>query len=514
VVHLVTCLARRLRLPLAVVMAALVATGCARGPDETQVRDAVQQQLDAALGGRILAVKSLVPAGSAPAADREGRVKYFNAQLEFARDYDFTNWNAHSVSSLGALLGAGPKGVIGLAEGGNRVGDRIGVYGSATFEKRGDRWELVPSTPLPAAGTAADVPAAAITAAVQPRPHEVPPPSPAQAAHAKLGELLTLPGSPGVTEAERDEILREELDRAYREARRRIEHKAGEIAVAGGPPGGAYAETLAALEARALVANVALTTLATEGSVGNIRLLADHSAEFAIVQNDIARSAYAGRGRFVGAPQRDLRAVASLFPETIQLVTRANAGIAGVADLRGKRVGIGPPGSGTRANALAILAANGMPDDALAATFAGPLPEAANALAKGSIDALFVTMHAPAPELARLAASTPIAWVPIGPSRELVDSGLVPITMPARTYAGQATPIPTLAAIALVVTRGDVPAAQVERVLSLLFEGKHAVESAAVSRIAIRTARTGVDLPWLPAADAWLAARGSPAPAK
>lgn len=510
-VRLVIRLATWLRLPLAVAMAALVAAGCARGPDDAQLRDAIQQQLDAALGGRILAVESLVPAGSASASGRDGRVKYFNAQLEFARDYDFTNWNAHSVSSLGALLGAGPKGVIGLAEGGNRAGDRIGVYGSATFEKRGDRWELVPSAQPPAAAAGAGVPAAALTAAVQPRPHEVPPPSPAQAAHAKLGELLTLPGPRGVSETERDGILREELDRAYREARRRLEHRADEIVVAGGPPGGVYAETLAALEARAQVANVALTTLAPEGSIGNVRLLVDRSAEFALVQNDIANNAYAGRGRFAGAPQRDLRAVASLFPETVQLVARANAGITSVADLRGKRVGIGQRGSGTRANALAILAANGIPDDGLAATFADTVPEAAKALAEGRIDALFVTMHAPAPELARLAASTPLVWVPIGPSRELLESGLVPITMPARTYAGQATPIPTLAATALVVTRDDVPAAHVERMLSLLFEGKHAVESAAVSRIAIRTVRTGVALPWSPAADAWLAARGAPA---
>lgn len=509
-VYLVTRFARSLWLPF-VVAAALVASGCARGPDEAQVRDAVQQQLDAALGGRVLTVKSLVPAGSAPLSGRDGRVKYFNAQLEFARDYDFTNWNAHSVSSLAALLGAGPSGVIGLTKGGNRAGDTLGVYGSAAFEKRGDRWELMPSAQLPAAA-AAEVPAAAIPAAVQPRPHEMPPPSPGQAAYAKLGELLVLPGSPGVTGSERDAILLDELERAYREARRRLEQKADEIAVAGGPPGGAYQETLAALAARAAAARAVLITLPSEGSIGNIRLLSDRSAQFALVQNDIARSAYAGRGRFAGAPQQDLRAVASLFPETIQLVTKSNAGITSAADLRGKRVGLGPAGSGTRANALAILAANGLSEDVLASTFAGSLPEAAKALTDGGIDALFITVHAPAPELQRLAASQPLAWVPIGPSREIVDSGLVPITMPARTYAGQATPVPTLAATALVITRDDVPPAQVERVLSLLFEGKHAVQSAAVSRIAIRTAREGVNLPWSPVADAWLAAHGSPSP--
>ena len=475
------------------------------------MRDAVQQQLDAALGGRVLTVTSLVPAGSAPLSGRDGRLKYFNAKLEFARDYDFTNWNSHSVSSLSALLGAGPKGVIGLTEGGNRKGDTLGVYGTAAFEKRGDRWALVPLAQQQAAATT-QVPAAGLTATVQPRPHEVPPPSPAQAAHAKLGELLALPRSPGVTESDRDAILLEEFQRAQREARRRLEQKADEIIVAGGPPGGAYQETLAALEARAAAAGVALTTMPSEGSVGNIRLLTDRRVQFALVQNDIARSAYAGGGRFAGAPQRELRAVASLFPETIQLVTKANAGISSVSDLQGKRVGLGPVGSGTRANAVALLAANGLSEDALAAVFAGSLNEAAQALAADRIDAFFVTVHAPVPELMRLAASNPLAWVPIGPSRELLASGLVPITMPAKTYAGQTAPIPTLATAALVVTRDDVPPAQVERVLSLLFEGKHAVQSAAVSRIAIRTAREGVNLPWSPVANTWLAAHGSPAP--
>lgn len=513
-VYLVTRLARSLRLALLLAAAALVAVGCARGPDEAAVRDALQQQLDAALGGHVLTVASLVPAGGAPLSGRDGRLKYFNAKLEFARDYDFTNWNSHSVSSLAALLGAGPKGVIGLTEGGNRKGDTLGVYGSAVFEKRGDHWTLAPSTPQPIAATI-EVPAAGLTSVVQPQPREMLPPTPAQAEYAKLGELLALAPSAGVTESDRQAILVEEFRRTHREARLRLEQKADEIAVAGGPPGGAYEETLAALDARAAAAGIALTTLPSEGSLGNIRLLIDRRAQFALVQNDIAASAYAGSGRFAGAPQRELRAVASLFPETIQLVTRAKSGITGVADLAGKRVGLGPAGSGTRANALAILDANGVAEDALAATYPGPLNEATRALAEDRIDAFFITLHAPAPALQRLAASTPLAWVPIGPSRELIAAGLVPITMPARTYAGQATPIPTLAATALLVTREDVPPVQVGRMLRLLFEGTHRVESAAVSRIALRTAREGVNLPWSPVADAWLAARAdAPAPAR
>ena len=125
-VRLVTRLARAGALLTLLAGVLLLSTRCSRGPDAADVRTALQEQLDAALGGRVLTVKSLVPAGSASLSGRDGRLKYFNAELEFARDYDFTNWNAHSVASLAALLGAGPKGVIGLKEGGNRAGDTLG----------------------------------------------------------------------------------------------------------------------------------------------------------------------------------------------------------------------------------------------------------------------------------------------------------------------------------------------------------------------------------------------------
>lgn len=506
-VRLVTRIARAWAL-LAVAAALLLAAGCNRGPDAADVREALQAQLDAALGGHVLTVKSLVPAGSATLSGRDGRLKYFNAELEFVRDYDFTNWNAHSVSSLAALLGAGPKGVLGLKEGGNRAGDTLGVYGSAAFQKQGDRWTLVALAPPPAAA-AAEVPAAALVSSVRQQPHEMPPPSPAQTEYAKLGKLLMLPRAPGLADSDREAILVEEFQRTNHAARLRLQQKADEIVVAGGPPGGAYQETLAALEARAAAAGIALASEPSAGSVGNIRLLTDNRAQFALVQNDIAAAAYSGTGRFAGAPQRDLRAVASLFPETIQLVTRAKSGISSVSDLKGRRVGLGPVGSGTRANALAILAANGVTEEMLATTLADPLTETTRALAEDRIDAFFVTVHAPAQAVQRLAAATPLAWVPIGPSSELVAGGLVPITMPSETYPGQTTPIPTLAATALLITREDVPPEQVERMLQLLFDGKHAVESAAVSRIQTRTARAGVNLPWSPVADAWLAARAA-----
>jgi TRAP transporter TAXI family solute receptor len=283
--------------------------------------------------------------------------------------------------------------------------------------------------------------------------------------------------------------------------------------LASGPAGGAYAELAQALDARAAKAEVPFEALPTEGSLGNLRLLSDRTAQFSLVQNDVARSAYAGRGRFSGAPRMDLRAVASLFPETVHLVARADAGIAGIADLRGKRVDLGLPGSGTRNNASALLVVSGVPEGDLASASASSLPDASEALAAGRIDAFFATIHAPAREIGRLAARTRLVIVPIGPSRELTDSGLIPLTLPALTYAGQAAPVPTLAATALLVTRADVAPAAVEAMLGLLFAPREGVAAAAVSQVALARAHDGLTIPLHPAAERWLAAHGMPASA-
>jgi TRAP transporter TAXI family solute receptor len=490
-------------------LAVLALAGCARGPDEQQVVQAMQQQLDAAMGGQVLAIERLRLAGSASLKEPPGRLVYFNAQLRLARDYDFTRWTSHSVASLGALLGAGPKGLIGLNPDGNRVGDVIGVHGTAAFAQEGTGWRLV-ANPLTGESEPARPGPAASVAAVQPRPREAAPPTPSQLALERLSDLVGRPAPATMNPAEHERIVHEELEHAHAALSQRLARQQTRLVVAGGPAGGAYEETIDALAERAKRAGLTLEPIVTEGSVGNIRLLVDRTAQFALVQNDVARNALLGRGRFAGAPQPDLRAIASLFPEAVQLVVRADAGIATVADLRGKRVALGPEGSGSRSNALALLEANGLAVDLLAAADAVPVPDALAALGAGKLDAAFVTAHAPAPAIQRLAKSLRIAIVPIGPSKALVDAGLVPFTIPARTYPGQDAPVPTVAATALLVARADVPDAQVDALLDLLFVRREAAASASVAQIATRTAREGVTIPMLAAADRWLAAHGSP----
>lgn len=490
-----------------IVVAALFLAGCSLGPPADEVRAAVQAQLDAALDGRVLTVSRFTRAGSAPRRGEDGRIVYFNAELTLERDYDFTKWDAHNVASLAALVGAGPRGVVGLRDEGNRKGDTLGVYGSAAFRAAGAGWQQVAlAPPAEDAPAPASVPAATV-ASVQPGPRELPPPSPLDQAMAAFAQLARSPTPPALAREDRDAILTEEATNATQRARRRLEQAEQRIVLAAGPSGGAYAETRAALRARAHAAHIPFDAADSEGSVTNLRILADRRAQFALVQNDVARSAHLGLGRFAAAAQADLRAVASLFPEPVHLITREGSGIAGPQDLRGKRVSLGVDGSGTRTNAQAVLAAHGLAPGVLGEAAALELAPALLALGEGRLDAVFATVHAPAAEVQRAFAVHRLALVPIGPAPALLDAGLVALTLPSRTYPRQAGPVPTVAAIALVVSRADVPDAQVDAMMGLLFERDEGAATAAVSRIGAGNARTGVGIPWHPRADARLAAR-------
>ena len=318
---------------LLVVLAAVLLAACGGGPPEDEVRKALQAQLDSALDGRVLTVSRFTRAGSAPMLrEGDGRIVHFNAQLTLDRDYDFTKWDAHNVASLAAVVGAGPKGIVGLKEGGNRKGDTLGVYGSAAFVREGSSWRQL-AVALPADTAEPQRVPAATVSAVQPGPREVPPATPLEQSLAQLDTLLKSTVHSTVGTVERDAIVREELESAMTAVRRRLDQAVSLIVLAAGPEDGAYAETAAALAARAREAHVAFAILDSQGSVENVRLLGERKAQFALVQNDVARNAQLGRGRFAGAPQ-ELRAVASLFPEPVQLVAREGGGVASVTDLK------------------------------------------------------------------------------------------------------------------------------------------------------------------------------------
>lgn len=116
------------------------------------------------------------------------------------------------------------------------------------------------------------------------------------------------------------------------------------------PYGGAMAQIL-----NSKVANMNVTAQATGASVENLKLMGKKEVELAIVQNDMIDYAYYGKESFKDSKIGNIRAIATLYPEVIQIVVSEESGINTLQEIRGKKFSVGAPGSGAEANARQIL---------------------------------------------------------------------------------------------------------------------------------------------------------------
>lgn len=147
------------------------------------------------------------------------------------------------------------------------------------------------------------------------------------------------------------------------------------------------------------------TAVASNGSVANVNAIVGGAAESGFVQADVAFWAYSGTGVFQGKPKvEDLRSIANLYPESVHLVVRKAANVKGIGDLKGKKVSLDEPGSGTLLNARAILGAFGVTEKDIKAEFVKP-NQAAELMKDGSLDAFFFTGGFPAAAISELAST-------------------------------------------------------------------------------------------------------------
>jgi uncharacterized protein len=161
------------------------------------------------------------------------------------------------------------------------------------------------------------------------------------------------------------------------------------------------------------VPGLVATSVASNGSVANVAAIAAGTAQSGFVQSDIAYWAYNGTGIYNGRPKIDaLRAIANLYPESVQLVVRKGAGIKSVRDLAGKKISIDEPGSGTLVDARLILQAFGMTEKDLQAQYL-PAQRVADSLKDGTVDGFFSVSGWPQSAVADLAATVGIELVPI-----------------------------------------------------------------------------------------------------
>ncbi|MDR9440027.1 MAG: TAXI family TRAP transporter solute-binding subunit [Halomonas sp.] len=168
------------------------------------------------------------------------------------------------------------------------------------------------------------------------------------------------------------------------------------------PYGGGLAEMIGKhIEGYDAVAEV------TGASVENMGLVWRGDSDLALALADTVYQAYNGTGDFEGRQLESIRALASIYPNAVQIVTLADSGIESLSDLEGKTVSVGAPGSGTEVNAQALLEANGISYDDFDPRRLN-FNETADAIRDGDIDAGFWSVGPPTSSIMNLATTRDI----------------------------------------------------------------------------------------------------------
>ena len=161
------------------------------------------------------------------------------------------------------------------------------------------------------------------------------------------------------------------------------------------------------------VPNLIASAVSSRGSVDNVNAIISGLRNSGFAQSDVAYWAYTGTGTMEGKePAKELRTIAALFQEHIHLVALKKSNINSVKDLKGKRVSLDEPGSGTYVDAKLILESNGLStSDVKAEALKGKA--ATDALRNGKVDAIFVVAGFPTGAIVELASAVDVKLVPI-----------------------------------------------------------------------------------------------------
>src|SRR5690606_6651148 len=213
----------------------------------------------------------------------------------------------------------------------------------------------------------------------------------------------------------------------------------------------------------------------TNASVDNVLLVQEGGADIAFALGDTVADAIAGKDQFEGR-EITICTLGKLYNNFTQTVTTTSTGIRTIEDLRGKRVSVGSPGSGTEVIALRILEAAGInPDTDIQRSQLG-VGETAEALRDGTIDAGFWSGGLPTGALVDLATTGQMVVIPTGEYTEALDSRYGPYyetdEMPANTYQGQTEPSPQVVVPNVLIARSDMPEQLQQDITRTIFESK------------------------------------------
>ncbi len=248
-------------------------------------------------------------------------------------------------------------------------------------------------------------------------------------------------------------------------------------------------------------------------SLENIRAIAKKQDALALSMPDTAFQAYNGLEAFAGKPVKELRGLMSTYPIDIQFFAPADGKIKSIADLKGKKVAVGAPGSGTEAMARYVLKVYGLTYDDIDEQFLSAT-ETTQAIKDGNIDAGIVTLGTPAPTLMDLATQRDIIFLNIEPDvAEKINKefpAYFPRTIPAGTYKGQDKPHHTLSWMGVFVVHQDMSDKLAYDIVKAVFDHKDELDKihAQFKTISLENAVKGMPIPFHPGAQKFFKEKG------
>ena len=291
------------------------------------------------------------------------------------------------------------------------------------------------------------------------------------------------------------------------------------LSFATGPVGGVYyvyGAAIARLIARH-VPNVEATAEVTSASADNLKLIARGRADLALVLGPTLDEAYRGIGTFRDVGRVPVRTLATLYVNLMHVVTLAGSGIRSFADLRGRVVSVGPPGSGTEGIAIAMLDAAGI-DPTRGVRRHGLAPaQAADALKDGKLDAFFWSSGAPQAAVLEIATSARhrlhlVSNTEVLPAlqREHGRALFFAADIPAGVYPGVPKPVPVVGAANVLVADAALSESLAYDILRAIFDNRDELQAIhpAARELSLDTAIAPAPAPFHPGALRFYAERG------
>ena len=261
-------------------------------------------------------------------------------------------------------------------------------------------------------------------------------------------------------------------------------------------------------------AGVTVTVVSTDGSKANIQGIDAGNYQLGTVQSDVMAYAWAGTRSFEAEGKIDsFRVIAGLYAEAVQLVTM-DPSIKSVADLKGKSVSIGAPGSGVYFNAVDVLSAAGLTENDIKAQYQS-FADSADALKDGKIDAAFIVAGAPTPAITELCTTNDAYLVPIDgdiAAKLMADCPFyTAYSIPAGTYPGQDADVATVTVKATLIVSADADEDDVYKLTKAIFDNIDAIaaENAKGNELSIENAVSGMSAPFHAGAAKYFAEQGA-----